>query len=76
MRNARFFLFSASSLVVLAGGLSLSTATPASASVFACTSNQVTYVRSVITDVCGSDGGSARVVCDGADVDFVSVSCN
>jgi hypothetical protein len=75
VNKIRFWLSSASALTVMAGGALLVTPTPAAAT-FACSSNQVTYVRSVITDVCGSDGGTAIVACDGADVDFVSVTCN
>jgi hypothetical protein len=75
MRNARLFLSTASAAIVLAGGLSLSTAAPAQAAA-RCSSGQVTYVQGVISGVCGSGGGTAIVVCDGANVSFESVVCN
>ena len=76
MRNARLFLSTASAAIVVAGGLSLFTAAPAHAAMRACSSGQVTYVQGVIGDVCGSSGGTAIVVCDGANVSFNSISCN
>jgi hypothetical protein len=75
MQKARFVLPAASALVLLAGSALL--ATPATAAdFFACTESQKTYVRSVVSDVCGSDGGTGYMTCDGADVDIVGIRCN
>jgi hypothetical protein len=75
MSKFRFLLTSVSALAVLAGGAVLST--PASATAFlACSDRQVDYVIDEIYDVCGSGGGSATVVCDGANIQFRSITCN
>jgi hypothetical protein len=72
--SKRFLLSACSALTVMGGGLLLST--PASADpYFACSESQKTYVRGEISDVCGSQGGSAIVTCDGSSIQFHSISC-
>jgi hypothetical protein len=76
MSKFRFVLSSVSAFVVLAGGAVLSTPASATATYFACSDRQVDYVIDEIYDVCGSGGGSATVVCDGANIQFRSITCN
>lgn len=72
MRKTNLLLAS----VVFGGGLLLAS-TPATASgLLACTESQKSYARTVIGDVCGSGGGTAYIVCDGANISFKGVICN
>lgn len=64
------------SAFVVAGGASLAVSTPASAAdVKACSDSQVSYVQGEIYELCGSQGGTAYVICDGANISFQSVHC-
>lgn len=64
-----------SSLTIALGGLAVNGA-PATAELFLCNDRQITYVRDVIRAECGIWGGRAQVVCNGNDIEFVSIECN
>jgi hypothetical protein len=74
MSKTRLWLSAVSCLTVFSGATFLST--PAAAAPrFACSERQIEYVKGVIGDECGDEGGTAWVRCDGHNVEFASLEC-
>lgn len=76
MTKSRIWLATASALTVLAGSAVLATPAAATVNSFACTDSQIEYIHSVNRSVCGSSGGTTTVICDGASVQVLGVTCN